>query len=145
MNATDKETFLTRIEGAEELLTDMQESFLNGRSQEIFDVDVNLVSWLISQAKKVEEQQQEIKDLVEAKHHMGKQAQAYSKNWDITKEKLANSQQEIERLRQSERDLFEISQRLRQDIDWVKDLAISCDADGRVIQPHEVLDLLNIR
>ncbi|MED3549978.1 hypothetical protein [Cytobacillus praedii] len=63
MNEADKEIFLSRIEGAEELLTDMQESFLNGRNQEILDVDVNLVSWLIVQAKKVEQQQQEIERL----------------------------------------------------------------------------------
>ncbi|USK56555.1 hypothetical protein LIS82_08825 [Cytobacillus solani] len=45
------------------------------------------------------EQQQEIKELIEAKDHMGKQAQAYCKHWDITKEKLAKAQQEIEKLK----------------------------------------------
>lgn len=49
--------------------------------------------------RKIEEQQQEIEELNEAKHHMGKQAQAYCKHWDITKEKLGKAHEEIERLK----------------------------------------------
>jgi hypothetical protein len=44
---------LTRLDGAEELLENMKHAFLSGTPMLIEDVDFNLVSWLISETKKV--------------------------------------------------------------------------------------------
>lgn len=62
MNKADKEISITRIEAAEELLGDMQESFLKNRPLEIQDVDSTIVSWLIERAKKFEQMEQRLID-----------------------------------------------------------------------------------